>query len=141
MRKYYLFIIKKEFAQVYRNNADILYKTIENLYYIKEENFNYGISLYNQLCLTFNVGILTNYFQHHSLAKKNKYKYLFKNKKEITLIEINHSCCTVITNLNFPTILKIFDYYSKDIFVCDFENKDYFWLSKQYNKKRIYEYN
>lgn len=141
MRKYYLFIVKKEFSQVYRNNADILYKTLENLYYIKKENFNYGMSLYTQLCQTFNVDVLTNYFNHQTLLKHRGNKYCSKSTKEIILIEINPSCCNVVTNVNLPSILKIFDYYCKEIFVCDFKNKDYFWLSKQYNKKKFYEYN
>ena len=141
MRKYYLFIIKKEFANVYRNNADILYKTLENLYFIKRENFNYGVSLYAQLCQTFNVDILTNYFDHQPLLKQQNNKYLFRNKNEVLIIKIRPSCCNVITNMNFPSIFKTFDYYCKEIFVCDFENKDYFWLSKQYNKKNFYEYN
>lgn len=141
MRKYYLFVVKKEFSRVYRNNAETLYKTLENLYKTKSKNFNYEIALYNQLCLPFNVDILTNYFDHQSSMKKNKNKYFYRNKSEVVYFKINYSCCQIVTNMNLPSVLKVFDYYSKDIFVCDFENRDYFWLTNQYNKKRIYEYN
>lgn len=141
MRKYYLFVIKKEFSRVYYDNADTLYKTLENLYKIKTQNFNYGVSLYNQLCLPFNIKVLTNYFNHQPFVKNNKNKYLYRSRNESVYLKINYSCCQVVTSVNLPLVLKIFNYYSKDIFVCDFENKDYFWLSNQYNKKRNYEYN
>ena len=137
MRKYYLFVIKKEFSRVYQENADTLYKTLENLYKINPKNYNYGISLYKQLCLPFNVEVLSNYFTHQPLIKKinNKNKFFYRSRKEFTIVKINYSCCIVISSLNLASILKLFDYYSKDVFVCDFENKDYFWLSKQFNKK------
>ena len=40
MRKYYLFIIKKEYYNLYRNNSESLYKTLENLFFMKNNNIS-----------------------------------------------------------------------------------------------------
>ena len=103
MRKYYIFIIRKEFYKIYKNNSLVLYKTLENLYSLNLNNFGYGISIYNQLCLTFNTEVLNNYF----LRKFNNYKY---NKHfisvENTIIEIHKSCVVVLTKYNMPKFLR-----------------------------------
>ena len=50
---------------------------------------------------------------------------------EETYIRIKPSCVIIYSNVNFPQILKIFNIYNKNIFVCDFEQKDFFWLNRQ----------
>ena len=130
MRKYYIFIIRQEFYENYKNNPLSLYKTLENLYRLKINDFGYGISIYNQLCLTFNTEVLNNYF----LSKFNNYKYnKHFIKSEYVIVEIHRTCIVLLTKHNIPEIMKNLLYYNKSLFVCDFENKDYFWLQNQYN--------
>lgn len=132
MRKYYIFIIRKEFYKVYKNNSLVLYKTLENLYNLNLTSFGYGVSIYNQLCLTFNKEVLNNYFLRK--FKNNRYNKHFIDS-ENTIIEIHRSCIVVLTKYNVPKVLKYLLYYNKYLFVCDFNNKDYFWLENQYNLK------
>ena len=144
MRKYYLFIIRKDFYSIYKDNASILYLTLENIYKLKNKNFTYGISIYNQLCQTFNVSIINNY-----LKNKNK-KYIKKYNSKFfindvyagqkTCIQVNYSCIVLKTNSNMPYVLQIFKWYNANIFVCDFENKDYFWLNEFALNLPKYEY-
>jgi len=130
MRKYYIFIIRKEFYKIYKNNSLVLYKTLENLYSLNLTNFGYGLSIYKQLCLTFNTEVLNNYF----LRKFNYYKYnKHFIKSEHTIIEIHKSCIVVLTRYNIPKIMRYLLYYNRTLFVCDFDNKDYFWLENQYD--------
>lgn len=144
MRKYYLFIIKNDFYDIYRNNANILYITLENIYHFSNDDFIYGISIYNQLCQTFNTEIIKNYF----INKNNKYirkigKQFFINDiyaRQKTCLQINHSCIVLKTSCNIPYALRIFNLYNKNIFVCDFDNKDYFWLKDYSINKRNYSY-
>lgn len=130
MRKYYIFIIRTEFYKIYKNNSLVLYKTLENLYNLNLNNFGYGLSIYNQLCLTFNTDVLNNYFSR----KFNNYKY-HKHyiKNEHVIIEIHRSCIVILTKYNIPKIMRYLLYYNRYLFVCDFDNKDYFWLENQYN--------
>lgn len=137
MRKYYLFMIKPEYCKLYKKEPLVLYQTLYNLYRLKEPNFTYGISLFDSICQPFAVKLLRNYVQ-------NKYTCSMKNEKvlqvhsinDYTLLQINHACIIIKSNVNFPDILKVFHIYNKKILVCDFENDDYFWLSTQIQKRK-----
>lgn len=129
MRKYFIFIIRTDFYKVYKNNSLVLYKTLDNLYNLNLNNFGYGLSIYNQLCLTFNTDILNNYFSRKFKSYKNNKHYIANEK---TIIEIHKSCIVVLTGYNVPRVLRYLLFYNKYLFVCDFENKDYFWLINQY---------
>lgn len=130
MRKYYLFAIKKDFYKSYYKNSEILYETLSNLYYLRQQNISYGLSIYNQICDVFNKDILINYFHIKNglyIKKKNK-KILVDNieNTEKYIIQINYSCIIIYSN-KLPIILRLFNYYNPRIFICDFENNDYFW--------------
>lgn len=132
MRTYYLFIIKNDYYRIYRRNMFVLYKTLENLYHLKNYDFPYGLSMYRQLCQPFAINLLNNYI-------KGKYPYKKVNRKiiqidsliETTFLQITHACIIVKSDKNFPNILKTFHVYNKHIFICDFNNQDFFWLSEQ----------
>ena len=146
MRKYYLFIIKKEFYELYLKNIETLYFILENIYYLNKNDFSFGFSIYKQLCEPFNKNVLINYFNN----KNKRYIKKFNNKffindvyaGEKSCIQINKSCIVIKTKQNLPYALKIFKWYNNYIFVCDFENKDYFWLNnnKLRSKIKLYEY-
>lgn len=128
MRKYFLFNIDKEYYPIYKNNPYTLYKTLEKLYNLKSNEISYGLSIFNQICKTYNKNILTDYIEKkYEKLYKNNNKYYIKN--ENLIIEINYSVIVILTNLNLPNILMNLNYYSKNIFVCDFINKDYFWIN------------
>lgn len=137
MRKYYLFIIKNDYFKTYKNNPKVLYKTLYNLYKIKQIDVTYGLSLYDNLCNVNSKKLLINY-----IKKKYEYEMLsskiikLKLPNEKTIIQINYSCIIIITNVNVPEFFKVLNIYNKRMFVCDFINQDYFWLSEQINKVR-----
>ena len=92
MRKYYLFIVRNDFYEVYKDNSFVLYKTLENLWKIKKKDFSYGLSLYDALCQTFDVDILNRYFKgkYHNriMSEKNRHIIVNKQKKYYVLIEL-----------------------------------------------------
>ena len=137
MRKYYLFIIKGEFYKAYYNHSDILYKTLENLFKMKCDNVNYGLSIYHQVCQTFNIEILNEYFhsRNNLIVKRNGKKIYVHNRddNEKYIIEVGASCVVIYCKYNLPKILKLLNYYNSKIFVCDFYNRDYFWNNKNYS--------
>ena len=139
MRKYYLFLIQKDFVPIYERHSMILYQTLENLFYLKEEDFRYGITLFEQLCRPFPIEVLTDYmdkrFEQKIVKKKNKYLFVHKNNEKSLLCFYN-ACIILFSTHNFPKVLKIFDIFSKNIFICDFKNRDYFWLHEVYHKKK-----
>lgn len=137
MRKYYLFMIQSDYYKMYQAKPESLYAILQTLYQLKEPNFTYGISLFDSICQSFSIKLLTNYI-------KNKYTCTMKSEKVIqihsisekTFVQVNHACIVIKSNVNFPEVLKMFHIYNKRIFVCDFINNDYFWLSTQIQKRR-----
>ena len=74
MRKYYLFIINKDYKSIYSSNSNTLYQMLYNLYKLSFDDLRIGFSIYNQICKTFNKKILMNYFKEkYNLKKKNPY--------------------------------------------------------------------
>ncbi|MDD2181252.1 MAG: sporulation inhibitor of replication protein SirA [Bacilli bacterium] len=141
MRKYYLFIIRDEVADAYKNNLKDLYICLYELHNGKFNNLNYRISLFEQICLSFKVNVINNYFKHLFYIKQNNKKYLYKKNGEVSVMEISYSNIVIITNRNFPYFFNVLNLYNKKILVCDFFNHDYFWLSKQNTKIKSFEYN
>lgn len=144
MRKYFLFDISDRYFNVYFHKERLLFRTLESLYNNESHQRANNISLFNQLCVPINIHFLNSYFDNKVFVRNNKNKHIYISQKtdEKTLIEIKSSCIIMLTNLNFSKLFKVFNYYSKRIFVCDFQNQDYFWLDNQYiNKHRYNEYN
>lgn len=140
MRTYNLFIIKSEFYHTYVSNSFSLYKTLENLNGFKRKDASFGRTLFHQLCELHNVHLLENYFKGKGFPMyKNAYVLINQKKKEKTFLQIKPSRLMVTTNKNVPAIFRILNYYNAYIFVCDFKNKDYFWLSNHYKKQILYK--
>lgn len=135
MRKYYLFLIKNEYYKVYRDNSYILYKMLESISNMQTYDYSYGISIFNQLCNKVSDKLLNNYIDSKIKHIKINKKIIFINSLfERTYIQINKSCIIVKTNVVLPQIFKVFNIYNRQIFICDFLNKNYFWLNKQIKK-------
>lgn len=132
MRRYYLFIIKKEYYNTYKNKSYVLYKILEKLYKLNAYDFSYGIKIYEELCLPFAVKVLSNYIYHHIQYEFINSKIIhLKSNFEKTYLQISYPCTIIKTNVNSPEILKVFNIYNHYIFICDFDMEDYFWLNHQ----------
>ena len=137
MRKYYLFMIKPEYYRLYKKDPIVLYQTLYNLYLLKDPNFTYGISLFDSICQPFSVKLLRNYIQNkYTCSMKSEKVMLIHSITDYTLLQINHACIVVKSNINFPEVFRVFHIYNKNILVCDFESDDYFWLSTQIQKRK-----
>ena len=49
MKVYYIFKIKKEFVNLYKDTPSILFNILRNIYYLDKESVEYGYHLFNQL--------------------------------------------------------------------------------------------
>ncbi len=124
MREYNLFIIKKDLLKVYKNDGKFLFDNLKKLFYLNY-NYNFGQYLFEQLCQNINVNVVINYFENKFNLKYNDL-FIYKGCR----IYIKYSRIIIKSKYNLPEILKIFNIYSKDIFVCDFKNNDYFFLNE-----------
>lgn len=125
-----MFSIQKKYQGENLKDENGIYSILENLYYLNTNKFNYGISIYDQLCKRINTEYLLK--QLHEKCSK----YQFKGKRiiiddlEKSLLEINNCCIILYTNANISSFLKYINMSDANIFVCDFANADFFWLKK-----------
>ena len=127
MKKYYIFAINREYYEIYQKNKHVLYKTLKNLYELDLDSLNYGISIYNQLCVPINKEILEKYYQDYQYVDNH-----FMIDRNI--IEINNSCIIVLApNLSLNSLSHL-HYYSYPLFACNFKDDEYFFLTYEYFK-------
>ena len=123
---YYLFIIKDSY---FRNKDKYLYDILYKLKTMSKRNYNYGISLYYNICNLFDTKMIKYYLnKKYKLKQVNNKFYLDK----YNYFEIRKSCCIINNDKYLKEILCIFYIYNKNIFVCDFTNNKYFWLKDKF---------
>ena len=114
MNKYLIFEIKKEIYKTYKGKEKNLYKLLYNLYNLNKPDLNYGVALFNQLCNIINKETIKKYLE-------------VLNIKQQLIIKPTH--IIYITNKLDINILYILNTYSKTLFICEFNKKDYNWIN------------
>lgn len=130
MRIYYLFAIKKELYETYKDKETSLYKTLYKLYSASLEEYNYAYVVFYQICDIIDTSILKAYFDEKYFKKGSIYELIKEETNEHSFIKITPTYIRIKTNKNITDIFKIFYYYNQNMFVCDFNERDYFWLKE-----------
>lgn len=139
MRVFYIYNVNDYFCSVYEKYPYKLYKMLEDAYLTKKNNINAATSIYDQMITSFNKLFLNNYiFVNNKLDvyyyhKDNK--HLISNREEYSKLLVTSYCLKLKTNINYPQFFNNINCYSDNIFICDFINKDYFWLNKVIKSK------
>ena len=136
MRTFFIFKIKKHFAILTKNNPYNLYKTIEKIYNLSEEELKKNTNIFEFLKDNFNKDDLNN--QLFLSYKDKSYYTKFLNTHMIndyfthekTKLIVNKKYLVIKSNEEVPLFFKDIDRNEKNLFVCDFINKDYFWLEE-----------
>lgn len=134
MRVFYIYNINDFFTSVYDKYPYKLYKMLEDAYYTNKHNIVLSSNYYEQITTNFNKLFINNYL--HANNKLDSYYYnknnihIISSREEYSKLMVSSYCLKLKTNLNYPTFFKNITTYSDNIFICDFENQDYFWLNK-----------
>lgn len=134
MRTFYIFNIKKEMSVLTHDTPYSLYRTIENLYYLDNINLGLSYKLYDQIFDSFDKdymnGVVSRIYKDNNyyMKENNRHVIINKYKPENSYLYINRSHLLLKSNAIKPTLLTNYT-NSDNLFVCDFKNKDYFWLS------------
>ena len=113
MRTYYIFNVNKYYSYMYKDKPFKMYKIFEEIYYSRDYNSIKAYHVLEEIANPFNKIMLNEY-----IYNEYKYKYGYKRKDNIHYL-----------NTTDKSILRI-NNYNNNLFVCDFKNMDYFWLSK-----------
>ena len=135
MRTFYLFKIKTNYSILTKNNPYNLYKTLKEIYHLKKDEIKIAYDLFSQIRDTFNKELLDNNIYEYY---KSKYTYTKINNTHIindyytdekSKLTINPTYLLIRSTKQIPTFLRTIT-KKNNIFVCDFDNIDYFWLDE-----------
>ena len=133
MRTFYIFKINNEFVTLTKNCPYNLFKSMEQIYYTDKKDVDIAFNIYEQIVLPLNkLQINCDLFEKN---KDNDFYTKFQNthminnfyNDEQTKLIVNKSFLVLKTTKPAPSFFKTLKEMD-NLFVCDFENKDYFWL-------------
>lgn len=133
MRTFYIFKINKELAVLTKDSPYSMFKSMEQIYKLDKKDFNLGLKLFEQLAVPIdydkiNKTLYKKYKDNdHYIKYRNVHKINNRYKPEDTKLTVNRVYLLLESNIIKPLFLKTLN-IDNDLFVCDFENKDYFWL-------------
>lgn len=136
MRTYYAFIIKDSLMHFYSKKPYSLYKILEQIYRLKNNDIVLGYRLLEQVTEPFGTRKTDKfiYKKHNDELEYSRLDdgHMIKNlySEEITFLKVFHSHIRIKTNNNFSVFFNSMQEYNENIFVCDFENQDFFWMNK-----------
>lgn len=135
MRIYYIFDIRSEYVDLYRETPNSLYNVLHQLYYMRKKDLEYGFNMFKQLA---------NKIEKNDIDKSiflkmhNKMTYVKKGdnhiinnlyKDEISVLKVKYPYILINTNKSYTDFFNVLALDNKNYFVCDFINNDYFFLS------------
>jgi len=136
MRTYYAFIIKDSLMHFYSKKPYSLYKILEQIYRLKNNDIVLGYRLLEQVTEPFGMR-KTDRFIYKKHLNELEYSrlddgHMIKNlySEEITFLKVFHSHVRIKTNNNYSSFFNSIQEYDENIFICDFENQDFFWVNK-----------
>ncbi len=135
MRIYYIFSIKNDIYEVTKNKPSNLYIALERIHLMSNDELSLSIKMYEKLIKTIdkkNIDLLLK-----SINKDNINYTCYNNShiindfytNESTKLIINNTYIKVKSNASFPSFFKDIKNIP-NLFVCDFINMDYFYLSE-----------
>ncbi len=135
MRTFYIFNINKSFYNLMRNNPYHLFKAMEDIHSFDRKDVDMAYDLFMQIVSPFDKSKINNKIFNES--KDNDFYSKFHNVHRIqnkyvpedSMLVVNKSFLLLESNILKPTFFDDLKEY-KNLFVCDFKNKDYFWLNE-----------
>ncbi len=135
MRVLYIFNIKEPIYNLYYKKEYVLYDVLEELTKINKRDVVLGYKFFNEFAIPFNKVKLNEYIynieKNNITYIKNINKHIINDKfrNEFSTLTVYNSHIILKTNNDISRFLYILSMYNDNLFVCDFHNQDYFWLS------------
>ena len=135
MRIYYVFDIRSEYVDLYKETPNSLYNVLHQLYYMRKKDLEYGFNMFKQLANRIDKDeVDKNIF----LKLHNKMTYVKRGdnhiinnlyKDEVSALKVKYSYILINTNKSYTDFFNTLALDNRNYFVCDFINNDYFFLS------------
>mgnify|MGYP003571327169 CR=1 FL=1 len=119
---------------MYKNSPYKMYKILEELYHTNKYDMVLTYRIFEQIAKSFNKNNLNEYLYYNLKNLEYYHKrnniHVIADNYEYSKLVINNANLKIRTNVNNCYFFNIINLYYDNIFVCDFMNKDYFWLNK-----------
>lgn len=136
MKTYYAFLVNDYFSSFYQEKPSVLYQIFDQVYQLNKDDIVLGYRIFEQISIPFDKDLLNNHFynshcQELSYARKTD-KHYYNNLyiQEDTKVLVYHSHIKFKTNIPYPTLMHSLKEFHDNVFICDFDSKEYFWLSQ-----------
>lgn len=133
MRTYYIFNVNRYFTYMYKEKPFKMYKIFEEIYHSRDYDSVKTYRIFEGIANPYNKIMLGEYidyeYKHKYGYRRDNNLYILKTSENTTL-KINNYNIKIETDSNYTDFFKYINNYNQNLFVCDFDNKDYFWLSK-----------
>jgi hypothetical protein len=136
MRIYHAFHVNEYFANFYKTKPSSLYKIFEQIYNLKNNDIILGYRIFEQIALPFNKNNVNDFIYSKHCGElsysRDMNRHIINNLyfDEMTKLIVYNSHIKIKSNINYPTFIETLREFNENIFICDFVNKDYFWLDK-----------
>ena len=135
MRTFYIFKINPEFSILLRDNPYNLFKTMEQIKRFPRVDFHLALQLFETVTSPINRkkynGELFSDYQNDQYYTKYENLHMIHNyySDEETVLFVGKAYLRLKSTEHMPSFLKHLTFDS-NLFACDFQNQDYFWLSE-----------
>jgi len=135
MRIYYIFSIRNEFYELYKDYPRALYNILVEIYDMNKKELDYAYSLFKQIVLPISKSSLDvqihNDLKDKMRYSKNKDEHIINNpySEEVSIMKIKKTHITINTIQSYTEFFGLLSKYQPFLFACDFKNDDYFFLS------------
>lgn len=132
MRHFYLFKIRREYVELTKDKDYLLYNSLESIYKLKNDYLGQVNNFYKQIREKLNQDKISSYLYEMNKDKfsytKIRNRHMINNyfTSERTTLEVNKTYMYLETNYCRPSLLLNLN--ESNLFICDFRNKDFFWL-------------
>lgn len=134
MRMFYVFNIKENISKLYQNDPSSLYKILENIYFMREDEIDYGYNLFKQIVNMNDLTSLNNkiYIKLHKDVTYSKIDndHIINDlyHDEVSILKIKFSRIIIESNKSYSSFFKELMDINHNYFVCDFKEKDFFFI-------------
>ena len=143
MRVYFLFDIKEEFINLYKDNERVLYNILKQIYYLDKEEVEYGYNLFKQLInpidkLKIDKYLFLKLHQDIPYSKRNNIHY-YNNlyRDEVSRLTVKKSYIKIEAEQISSSFFDYLNDLNPRLFVCEFKYQDYFFLQEFKKKETI----
>ena len=133
MRVFYIFQIKKDLTKITKENPYTLFHTLETIYYREPDDIKLGYVFLKQIIdpipiKELDILLFKRYKENYFYMKyRNIHSMHDVYRKENTVLTLNKTYLKLETNVIKSRFLEELQ-KNHSLFVCDFQEKDYFWL-------------